>query len=137
MEEESSKLLCISTHKGLFKFNRLAFGVKTAPAIFQQIIDTMLAGLDFSIGYLDDILMRSQDTEEHRTHVFRVFDRIQDYGFTLKDAKCEFFLEEIKYLGHIIDKNGCRPDPDRAAAIRDMPEPHNVATLQSFLGLAN
>ena len=137
MEEESSKLLCISTHKGLFKFNRLAFGVKTAPAIFQQIIDTMLAGLDFSIGYLDDILMRSQDTEEHRTHVFRVFSRIQDYGFTLKDAKCEFFLEEIKYLGHIIDKNGCRPDPDRAAAIRDMPEPHNVATLQSFLGLAN
>ena len=137
MEEESSKLLCISTHKGLFKFNRLAFGVKTAPAVFQQIIDTMLAGLDFLIGYLDDILMRSQDTEEHRTHVFQVFSRIQDYGFTLKDAKCEFFLEEIKYLGHIIDKNGCRPDPDRAAAIRDMPEPHNVATLQSFLGLAN
>ena len=137
MEEQSSKLLCISTHKGLFKFNRLAFGVKTAPAIFQQIIDTMLAGLDYSIGYLDDILMRSKDTEEHRAHVFGVFKRIQEYGFTLKDAKCEFFLEEIKYLGHIIDANGCRPDPERAAAIRDMPAPHNVATLQSFLGLAS
>ena len=60
VEEESSKLLCISTHKGLFRFNRLAFEIKVTPAIFQQIIDTMLSSLDFSIGYLDDILMKSE-----------------------------------------------------------------------------
>ncbi|XP_026441989.1 uncharacterized protein K02A2.6-like, partial [Papaver somniferum] len=137
VEEESSKLLCITTHKGLFKFNRLAFGIKVAPAIFQQIIDTLLSGLDFSIGYLDDILMKSESIEQHRKHVFQVFERIKEYGFTLKDTKCEFFLDKIKYLGQIIDRNGRRPDPERSIAIKNMPEPHNITTLQSFLGLAN
>ena len=137
VQEESSKLLCIATHKGLFKFNRLAFGIKVAPAIFQQVIDTMLSGLDFSIGYLDDILMKSESIDQHRKHVFQVFERIREYGFTLKDTKCEFFLDKIKYLGQIIDKDGRRPDPERSLAIKNMPEPHNVTTLQSFLGLAN
>ena len=137
VEEESSKLLCISTHKGLFKFNRLAFGIKVAPAIFQQIIDTMLSGLNFSIGYLDDILMKSETIEQHRKHVFQVFERINGYGFTLQDTKCEFFLDKIKYLGQIIDKNGRRPDPGRSIAIKNMSEPHNITTLLSFLGLAN
>ena len=77
VEEEISKLLCISTQKGLFKFNRLAFGIKVAPAIFQQMIDTMLTGLDFSIGYLDDSLMKSETIEQHRKHVFQVFERIK------------------------------------------------------------
>ena len=106
VEEENAKLLCISTQKGLFKFNRLAFGIKVAPAIFQQVIYTMLSGFDFSIGYLDDILMKSETTEQHRKHVFQEFKRINEYGFTLKDTKCEFFLNKIKYLGQIIDKNG-------------------------------
>ena len=96
VEEESSKLLCISIHKGLFKFNRLAFGIKVTPAIFQQIIVTMLSGLDFFIGYLDDILMKSETIEQHRKHVFQVFKRINKYSFTLKDTKCEFFLDKIK-----------------------------------------
>ena len=137
LEEESSKLMCIATHKGLYKFNRMAFGVKVAPAIFQQVMDTMLNDLDFAIAYLDDILMNSVDKKQHREHVMKVFERIQEFGFTLKETKCEFFLEEIRYLGHIIDKDGRRPDPERSAAIKNMPAPHNVATLQSFLGLAN
>ena len=91
MEENSSELLCINTHRGLYKFERLAFGVKVAPAIFQQVMDTMLGGLDFTIAYLDDILIKSQSKEEHRLHVNQVFKRIQDYGFKIKESKCEFF----------------------------------------------
>ena len=97
----------------------------------------MLSDLDCAIAYLDDILLNSQNAEEHKDHVFQVFKRIQEYGFKVKEAKCNFFLERIKYLGHIIDKDGRRPDPERSTAIKDMPEPHNVTTLQSFLGLAN
>ena len=137
MEENSSRLLCINTHRGLYKFERLAFGVKVAPAIFQQVMDTMLGGLDFTIAYLDDILIKSQDKDEHKRHVNQVFKRIQDYGFKIKESKCEFFLKRIKYLGHIIDENGRKPDPERSTAIREMPAPNNVASLQSFLGLAN
>ena len=137
LSENSSRILCINTHRGIFRFNRLPFGVKVAPAIFQQIMDTMLSDLDFAIAYLDDILLTSQNAEEHKQHVFEVFKRIQEYGFKVKETKCDFLLEKIKYLGHIIDKNGRRPDPERSAAIKNMPEPTNVTSLQSSLGLAN
>ena len=137
VEEESSKLLCINTYCSLFKFERLPFGVMVAPAIFHQVMDTMLSGFDFAVAYLDDILMKSQSLGEHKEHVHKVFAKIQDYGFKLKESKCYFFMEKIKYLGHIIDRDGRRPDPGRAAAIKDMSAPNNIATLQSFLGLAN
>ena len=64
VEEECSKLLCINTHRGIYKFERLAFGIKVTPAIFQQVIDTMLVGLDFACAYLDDIVIASKSTEE-------------------------------------------------------------------------
>ena len=132
VEEESSKLLCITTHRGLYKFERLAFRVKVAPAM-----DTMLGELNFSIAYLDDILINSKTMEEHRGHVHSVFSQIQDYGFKIKESKCDFFIKEIKYLDHIIDKDSRWPDPEWAAAIKNMPAPENVTSLQSFLGLAN
>ena len=81
-------------------------------------MNTLLDGLDFAIAYLDDIIIISKSKEQHREHVRRVFSRIQEFGFKVKEEKCEFFLEEIKYLGHIIDKDGRRQDPDRATAIK-------------------
>ena len=66
-----------------------------------------------------------------------VFDKLQEYCFKVKETKCDFFLVEIKYLEHIINKDGRRPDPDRATAIKDMPAPDNVQAPQSFLGLVN
>ena len=136
-DDESSKLLCISTHIGLFKYQRLPFGVKTAPAVFQQIMDTMLAGLDFATAHLDDILVKSNTIEEHESFLKKIFERIRDYGLKIKENKCDFQLEEIKYLGHVINKDGKKPDKSRAAAIKGMPNPKNVKTLQSFLGLVS
>ena len=137
LKKKAQNLCVFPLTNELFKFNRLAFGIKVAPTIFQQIIDTMLSGLDFSIGYLDDILMKSETIERHRKHVFQVFERINEYSFTLKDNKCEFFPDKIKYLGQIIDKTGRRPDSGRSIPKKNMSEPHNITTLQSFLGLAN
>ena len=128
MEENCSKLLCINTNRGLYKFNRLAFGVKVASWV------PCWATL---ISQLDDILITSNSVTEHRKHIICVFDQLQEYGFKVREAKCEFFLSEIKYLRHIINKDGRRPDPDWATAIKDMPAPDNVQTLQRFLGLAN
>ena len=137
VEENSSKLLCINTHRGLYKFDRLVFGIKVAPAIFQQVMDTMLGGCDFTFAYLDDIVISSKTKELHREHLNKVFTQIQEFGFKVKEAKCDFCMNKIKYLGHIIDKDGRHPNPERATAIKDMPAPDNVTTLQSFLGLAN
>lgn len=115
----------------------MAFGVKVAPAIFQQVMDAMLGDLDYATAYLDDILVTSKTSAEHRNHIISVFKKLQEYGLKVKEAKCDFFLPEIKYLGHIINRDGRRPDPERANAIRNMPAPVNVQSLQSFLGLAN
>ena len=137
VEENSSKLLCINTHRGLYKFDRLVFGIKVAPAIFLQVMDTMLGGFDFTFAYLDGIVISSKTKELHREHLNKVFAQIQEFGFKVKEAKCDFCMNKIKYLGHIIDKDRRRPDPEWATAIKDMPAPDNVTTLQSFLGLAN
>lgn len=137
MDKESAKLLCINTHKGLFRYERLPFGVKTAPAIFQQIMDTMLSDLDYTIAYLDDILVKSESVNEHKHHLRKVFERLRSYGFKVKENKCDFLLEEIKYLGHIVNKDGKKPDKNRASAIKDMPEPMDIKSLQSFLGLVS
>ena len=64
----SSKLLCINTHCGLYKFERLPFGVKVVPAIFPQVMDTMLSGPDFAVGYLDDLLIKNKNIIEHKEH---------------------------------------------------------------------
>ena len=76
VDENSSKLLCINTQRGLYKFNRLSFGVKVVPAIFQQAMDTILGDLDFTTAYLDDILITSKSVTEHRKHIMCVFDKL-------------------------------------------------------------
>lgn len=136
VSEECSKYLCINTHLGLFRLKRPPFGLKVAPVLFQQIMDTMLADLGFAIAYLDDILVKSKNVQEHKEHIRAVFQRIEEFGFKLSAEKCEFFLKQIKYLGQIIDNQGRRPDPQRIEAIEKMPAPNNVAQLHSFLGLA-
>ena len=89
-EEVSSKLFWINTQRGLYKFDRLPFRVKVAPAIFQQVMDTMLSSLDFEIAYLGDILMKSKSINEHNEHVHKAFTKIRDYGFKIKETKCDF-----------------------------------------------
>ena len=137
VEENNSKLPCIDTLRGLYKFDKLVFGINVAPTIFQQVMDTMLGGFDFTFAYLDHIVISSKTKELHREYLTKVFAQIQEFGFKVIEAKCDFCVNKIKYLGHIIDKDGRRPNPERATAIKDMPVPDNVTTLQSFLGLAN
>lgn len=99
-------------------------------------MDTMLAGLEFGTAYLDDILVKSKNVQEHKTHIRAIFKRLEDFGFKLSREKCKFFMERITYLGQVIDSEGRKPDPQRADAIKNMPAPDTVAKLQSFLGLA-
>ena len=77
VSEECSKYLTINTHKGILKLHRLPFGWKVAPSLFQQIMDTVLAGMEYAIAYLDDILIKSEDEDQHKTHIRAVFQRIR------------------------------------------------------------
>ncbi|CAI2738976.1 unnamed protein product [Dicrocoelium dendriticum] len=137
VEDHSKELLTINTHRGLYRYNRLPFGVKCAPAIFQQVMDAMLSGLQCAMAYLDDIIIVSSTAEDHYTHLNEVFSRIDGYGFRVRPEKCQLMMSSITYLGSIIDSSGRRPDPNKIKAIKLMPHPTNKATLQSFLGLVN
>ncbi|BHF81136.1 hypothetical protein SprV_0702426600 [Sparganum proliferum] len=132
---ESRELLTTNTHRGLFHYTRLPFGVKTAPALFQQTMNAMLSGIPGTAGYLDDIIIVGRSPAELQDRVCAVLERLQEYGFRLRADKCQFFLDSIKYLGFVFDVTGRHPDPENIRAIQRMPAPKNVSQLRSFLGL--
>ena len=134
---DSAKLLTINTHKGLFTFNRLAPGVKSAPGAFQQIMDTMLVDIEDAAAYIDDIIIGGTTMENHFENVNKVLQKLQEYNFHIKFEKCTFFANEITYLGNIMSKDGIRPDPDKIKVILNLPAPTNVKELRSFLGSIN
>lgn len=137
LDDVSKELLVINTHKGLFRFNRLPFGVASAPSIFQKIMDQMLAGLDGTVCYLDDIIITGNNKEQHLKNLNNVMERIKEYGFHINKKKCSFLQDSIEYLGFVVDKEGVRTSPSKTKAIVDMPKPTNVSQLRSFLGMVN
>ncbi|CAK1590402.1 unnamed protein product [Parnassius mnemosyne] len=137
LDEESQPVTCINTHRGLFNYTRLVFGLSSAPSIFQRAMETTLSGLDGVLCLLDDILVTDQTPGGHLKKLNIVLQRLQDAGLTVQKDKCDFFKNEVKYLGYIITKNGLQKDPEKVKAIADAPIPSDVNTLQSFLGLVN
>ncbi|CAF1110241.1 unnamed protein product [Adineta ricciae] len=137
LDEESQKILVINTHKGLFRYNRLPFGVASAPSIFQKIMDTMLSGLNGAVSYLDDIIVTGKDFMDHLNNLDKVLARIEEFGFHINKSKCSFSKKRVEYLGLIVDKDGVHTSPLKTKAIVDMPNPTNVSQLRSFLGMVN
>lgn len=103
LSKESRPLTTINTHKGLFMFSRLLFGIKTAPSQFQRTMDQCLAGVSGVLVYLDDVLIMAPTQEEHDTRLLAVLTRLQEWGFRLRLEKCEFNAPMVKYLGSIVD----------------------------------
>ena len=137
VDEESRKYLTINTHKGLFSYNRLPFGIASAPAMFQAAMEQILQGLPGTKCYLDDILVTGGTDAEHLKNLDQVLQRLSDYGLRVKKKKCEFFKESVEYLGHVIDKNGLHMSPDKVEAVLKAPPPVDVSQLRSFLGMLN
>ena len=135
--EDSREITTIATPRGLFRFRRLPFGIKTAPAIFQQAMDHTLAGLQGVYAYIDDVVVTGSTREEHDQRLQSTLRRLEQKGWRLSVMKCKFGLEEIKYLGFIVNANGISADPQTTHAIASMPNPMNVSEVQSLLGMVN
>ena len=106
LEEESQKYVTGNTHKGLFQYKRLPFGIASAPALFQRTMESLLQGLPSLCVYIDDILVTSKDDEEHLHNVGEVLRRLEEAGMKLKREKCLFLLSEVEYIGHVINSTG-------------------------------
>ena len=137
LDEESRKLVTINTHKGLYRYTRLPFGIAPAPAIFQKTMDTILQGLPRVICYIDDILLTGSTDEEHYSNLEEVLKRLQDHGIKLKAEKCSFMQKSVEFLGHRIDREGLHTTPQKIEAIKKAPQPRNVQELRSFLGMVH
>ena len=137
LDKDSTKYVTINTHQGLYQFSRLPFGVASAPAIFQRLMDTILRGVPHVICYLDDLLITGVDEEDHLHNLEQVLKLFTEHGLRLKKEKCIFLAKSVEYLGHQISKEGIQALPSKVDAIAQAPEPKNVQELRSFLGLLN
>ena len=137
MDDESSALLTLNTHKGLFKLNRLAFGVASAPALWQRSMDQILQGIPYTQCILDDIIVTGEDDAEHLRNLETVFRRLSEAGLRVNRLKCNFFQEHVEYCGHGVSARGLHKTPAKIDAISDARCPVNVTELRSFLGLVN
>jgi hypothetical protein len=90
-----------------------------------------------SVRDIDDILIYSDNLEDHRRHVLKVLEVLTKAGLHFKPEKYEFHQREVKYLGFFILTSGTKMDPAKVATIQEWPEPRKVKDVQSFLGFAN
>jgi hypothetical protein len=131
LDEESKHLLVINTPLGLFRYNRMPFGIANAPASFQRIIDQVLAGIPNSIAYLDDKLITGKNQEEHFKTLDTVLSKLAEFGLECDMDKCSFFGEKVLYLGYVVNQFGKQPDPRRVEAIKNFPVPNDVKQIEA------
>ena len=137
IDSKSQALTAFITHKGLFEFKVMPYGLTNAPATFQRLLDIVLAGLKWQccLVYIDDVIIYSNTFERHLNDLKQVFEALKQANLTLKVSKCHFCRNEIKYLGHIITKDGVKPDPELVSAVKKFPQPRKLKDIQAFLGL--
>ena len=124
---------------GLYESLVMNFGLCNAPATFQRLMDKILRPFinKFVVVYLDDITIYSKIFEEHCNHLQAVFNKLQEANLKLNIEKCFFFLNELKFLGHIIGKDGIKPDDEKIEKVKNFPIPTNIRQIRGFLGLAS
>lgn len=137
LDEESRKYVTINTHKGLYKVNRLPYGVSSSAGIFQRVMENLLQGIPNVVVRVDDILVTGPTNAKHLENLERVLSKLQESGMRLNQAKCVFLAPEVTYLGHRINKTGIFPVESKVKAITDAPAPTNVKELKSYLGMLN
>lgn len=137
LDDESKKFTTINTSDGLFQYNYLPFGLCASPGIFQSFMLKIVNNIDDVIVYQDDLLILSPSVHAHNVSLFKVLNVLRDAGIKLNIKKCSFFTDSVQYLGHIFDRNGVHPNPEKIRAISDAPAPRDLKQLQAFLGLCN
>lgn len=140
LEEESKKYTAFTVAgRGLYQWKVMPFGLHSAPATFQRALDSIIGAEmePHAFAYLDDIIVIGKTLEEHLDHLGKVLHRLRAANLKINVEKCDFVKKETKYLGHVVSGDGIHTDPDKIAAITEIPSPHNVREVRRFLGVAS
>jgi len=139
VDETDREKTAFTSRKGLFEFKVMPFGLCNAPATFERLMETVLAGLQWEICliYLDDVIVTGATFEAMIDNLSKVFERFRQAGLKLKPKKCSLFSREVEFLGHIVTPDGIHTDPKKTEAIETWPEPKCVKDVRSFLGLCS
>ena len=134
MDPADGHKTAFTTPFGHYEFERMPFGLKNAPATFQRLMDLVLSGLQGQelFVYMDDIVLYTTSLEEHARKCNLLIDRLRKANLKLQPDKCEFLKTEVTYLGHVISKNGVKPDPKKLDAVRYFPRPKTSKNINNF-----
>ena len=138
LDEASRDLTTFSDGVALYRFKRLPFGLSCSPAVFSRIMSNMLAPLTklgWVKNYLDDVVVWAPSFSCLLKRINQLFKHFVSKGVKLNISKCHFAQEEVKFLGHIISQEGCKPCPDNISAINEMKSPTSVKEVRRFLGM--
>ena len=126
------------TRYGHYEFLVMPFGLTNAPAVFMDLMNRVFRPYidSFVVIFIDDILVYSKSREEHEQHLRMVLSVLQEKKLFAKFSKCEFWLREVSFLGHVISENGISVDPSKIDAVISWKRPESVTEIRSFLGLA-
>ncbi len=140
MAEEDKEKTAFSTINGHYHWNRMPFGLKNAPIVFQRVISNLLVKHQlnsFAINYIDDIIVYSKTIKDHLRHLQSLFDMVKEEDISLKLSKCQFAQKSVMYLGYIIEENTVKPLNSNTEAIAHLSPPTDLKSLRGFLGKIN
>ena len=139
MDDGSKELTAFSSGSSLYQFRKMPFGLANGVATYQRLMSLVLAGTswDICVAYIDDLIILGRTFEEHLENLEKVLSRLQGHLLKIKLAKCTLFRSSVKYLGHIVSKEGVLPCTDNVKAILDFPQPHTVCQVKRFIGMVN
>jgi hypothetical protein len=137
LEKGDRKKSAFITHRGLFQYKVIPFGLTCACGFFQAAMSSVLSGVSNASCWIDDILIASATFEEHVKDLAAVFSKIGSVGLSLSAEKSYLFRRELSYLGYIIGPTGVRPNPEKVAAVSKWPLPTCLSEVRAFCGLVN
>jgi hypothetical protein len=136
LTERAKEISAFITPSGLYQYKVTAFRLKNSPATFQRMVNMLIRDIDGCEGYIDNVVIYSDNWPDHLTRIEKFFQKTLDANLTINLAKSEFGKVTVKYLGHIICQGQIKPVVAKIHAIVKFPVPTSRKELARFLGMA-
>ena len=132
LDQQSRVITTFITHKGLYRYKRLMFGISSAPELYQHTIQQVLAGCEGAYNIHDDIIIHGRTVEEHDSRLQKTIECICDKGLTLNPEKCVFRMPQLTFMKYLLSRKGIGSTESRVEAVVQAKEPTNAEEVRSF-----